>query len=193
MLGKVSTRKENNGRHTCECTLMLFLSPTHTQIYRHVIRHRALVRPLVGLLYTLQSSGQIIGMSVKGRICYIQQILFTFAELQTVTLRFPWDWDFPFFSICPQNKQAPQPDVAMLFLFLNWLCYWSWPTVTKPIPFSRPCGQHSAVIWSDPEVYSEPWMDLCVVLIGFGPLHHQLGFKATPFPCPTLLSVSCFW
>lgn len=102
-----------------------------------------------------------------------------------MTLRYPWDWDFPFFSVWPQNKQALLPGVAMLSLFLNWWCYWSWPTVSNPIPFSRPCGQRSAVIWSDPEVCSEPWMDLCVVLVGFGPLHHQLGFKATPFPCPT--------
>lgn len=69
----------------------------------------------------------------------------------------------------------------MLFLFPIWCRYWSWPTVSYPIPFSQPCGQRSAVIWSDPEVYSEPWMDLCVVvLVGFGPFHHQLGSVVTP-------------
>lgn len=68
----------------------------------------------------------------------------------------------------------------MLFLFLNWCRYWSWPTVSNPIPFSQPCGQPSTVIWSDPEVYSEPWMDLYVVLVGFGPFHSQLGFEVTP-------------
>lgn len=56
----------------------------------------------------------------------------------------------------------------MLFLFPSWGHYWSWPTVTNPIPFSQACGQRSSVIWSDPQVYSEPWMDLSVVvLVGF--------------------------
>lgn len=56
----------------------------------------------------------------------------------------------------------------MLFLFPSCGHYWSWPTVTNPIPFSQACGQRSSVIWSDPQVYSEPWMDLSVVvLIGF--------------------------
>lgn len=133
-------------------------------------------------------------LSIKESIQYIQQMLFTFSEaiifilcsylirnfwFLTVVLRFPWDWDFPYLSIWPQNNPAPLLDVPTLFLFLNWWCYWSWLNVSNPIPFSRPCGQHCAIIWSDPEVYSEPWMDLCVALCSrrFWTIPSPAGFR----------------
>lgn len=64
--------------------------------------------------------------------------LFLIPTLSTAALRFPWDCGFPFFSISPQNKQD----------LLDWGHYWSWPTITNPVPFSQSCGQCISVIWS---------------------------------------------
>lgn len=114
-------------------------------------------------------------------------MLCTFAEVITLfffysqfwihsskAVALTWDWHFLFLVTGHRVTQPHMYDVGVLWLFLSPWCYWSWPSVSNPLPLSRPCGQHYAVIRSEPEVFSQPWMNLCVVLPTFGSFHHQL-------------------